>query len=166
MVTGGSGQVRDTVPAVVGWVIDKWQAIFGFIAGVKDRITATARGMWDGITGAFKSAINFIIRAWNGLKFEVPAIHVPGTDIGFDAFTIGLPHIPELAAGGIVTGPTLALIGEAGPEAVVPLNGRTLGGDTITINVNGSGDPRQTAVEVERLLARRQRTSGRKLAFR
>ena len=30
--------------------------------------------------------------------------------------------IPALAKGGIVTGPTLALIGEAGPEAVVPLD--------------------------------------------
>lgn len=31
---------------------------------------------------------------------------------------------PHLAAGGIVTRPTYALIGEAGPEAVVPLNGQ------------------------------------------
>jgi hypothetical protein len=46
--------------------------------------------------------------------------------------------IPALAAGGIVTRPTLALIGEAGPEAVVPLSGRGggggFGGDT-TINI-------------------------------
>jgi len=54
-----------------------------------------------------------------------------------------IPGIPMLAQGGIVTGPTLAMIGEAGPEAVIPLNragGMGMGGNTITVNVNG-GDP-------------------------
>ncbi len=32
--------------------------------------------------------------------------------------------VPQLASGGIALGPTLALIGEAGPEAVIPLDGR------------------------------------------
>src|SRR5690606_514997 len=36
-------------------------------------------------------------------------------------------RIPALAAGGIVTRPTLALVGEAGPEAVVPLDGQGFG---------------------------------------
>jgi hypothetical protein len=31
----------------------------------------------------------------------------------------------EMAAGGIVTGPTNALVGEAGPEAVIPLSGNS-----------------------------------------
>jgi hypothetical protein len=47
--------------------------------------------------------------------------------------------IPQMAEGGIVNRPTLALIGEAGPEAVVPLSkmsGMGGGGD-ININVNG-----------------------------
>jgi tape measure domain-containing protein len=35
--------------------------------------------------------------------------------------------VPALAAGGILSGPTLALAGEAGPEAVIPLNDSTLG---------------------------------------
>jgi exonuclease VII small subunit len=48
--------------------------------------------------------------------------------------------IPKMADGGMVTGPTLALIGEAGPEAVVPLD-RMGGMGNVTINVNG-GDPR------------------------
>lgn len=47
--------------------------------------------------------------------------------------------IPAMADGGIVTGPTLALIGEAGPEAVLPLNQAGAMG-SVTINVNG-GDP-------------------------
>ena len=47
--------------------------------------------------------------------------------------------IPRFAQGGIVTRPTLALVGEEGPEAIVPLGrgGRRGGGDTyISIEVN------------------------------
>jgi hypothetical protein len=63
---------------------------------------------------------------------------VPG--LGGKGFDV--PDIPMLAAGGIVTGPTLAMIGEAGPEAVIPLDrmGQMGGGTTVNINVNG-GDP-------------------------
>jgi hypothetical protein len=43
-----------------------------------------------------------------------------------------------LAKGGIVTSPTMALIGEAGPEAVIPLSGSGLGGG-ITINISNAG---------------------------
>ena len=44
-----------------------------------------------------------------------------------------------LATGGIVTSPTLSLIGEAGPEAVIPLSKMgSMGGSNITINVGGS----------------------------
>lgn len=54
-------------------------------------------------------------------------------------------EVPAMAQGGVVSSPTLALIGEAGPEAVVPLDRMPEmaggGGDTyVTINVSG-GDP-------------------------
>ena len=79
---------------------------------------------------------------------------------GPGSFTVNppdIPEIPKLAKGGIVNRPTLALIGEAGPEAVVPLNGsNTPGGNTyITIEVNG-GDPRA----VVEALKKYQRTNG------
>jgi SLT domain-containing protein len=46
-----------------------------------------------------------------------------------------------LAEGGIVTSATLAMIGEKGPEAVIPLDRMgQMGGNNVTINVNG-GDP-------------------------
>ncbi len=46
--------------------------------------------------------------------------------------------IPKMAEGGIVTGPTLAMIGEAGPEAVIPLSQMgNMGGSGVTINVAG-----------------------------
>ena len=89
----------------------------------------------------FKSVFNGIASAWNNtvgkLAFKLPD-WVPG--IGGKGFS--MPDIPMLANGGIVTGPTLALIGEAGPEAVIPLDrmGSMGGGSSVTINVNG-GDP-------------------------
>jgi hypothetical protein len=46
-------------------------------------------------------------------------------------------NIPKLGSGGIVTSPTIAMIGESGPEAVVPLGSGGFGG-SITINVQGS----------------------------
>lgn len=47
--------------------------------------------------------------------------------------------LPILGSGGIVSSPTAALIGEAGPEAVIPLNRMgSMGGSTVNIVVNGS----------------------------
>jgi hypothetical protein len=50
-----------------------------------------------------------------------------------------LAGIEGLATGGIVTSPTLSLIGEAGPEAVIPLSQMgAMGGQSVTINIGGS----------------------------
>ena len=60
-----------------------------------------------------------------------------------EGITIDVGGLATLAQGGLVTSPTIALIGEGGqPEAVVPLDrmGEMGGGNTVTINVNG-GDP-------------------------
>lgn len=66
--------------------------------------------------------------------------------------------IPKLAKGGIVTKPTLAVVGEAGPEAVVPLNkAGGLGGVTLNINnpsIRNDQDIRKLADEVGRMLQR------------
>jgi hypothetical protein len=58
--------------------------------------------------------------------------------------------IPALAAGGVVTSPTVALIGEAGPEAVVPLNKMGQMGN-VTINVSG-GDPQAVVDALRRYM--------------
>ena len=72
-------------------------------------------------------------------------------------------EIPAMAAGGIVTKPTLALIGEAGPEAVVPLSGRGGGmGTTINLTVNaGMGsDGASIGREIVDIIKRYERVSG------
>lgn len=121
-VTEGLSNVWNTVTSTFDRVV-------GFITGLPGRIADAARGMWDGITNAFKSAINGVIDMWNGIKFEI------------GPFGLDTPDIPHLATGGIVNRPTLALIGERGPEAVVPLNRMaTVGGGTvINVTINHSG---------------------------
>jgi hypothetical protein len=93
----------------------------------------------EGLAGVFKTLFNGIAKLWNNtvgkLSFKVPG-WVPG--LGGKGFDV--PNIPMLAEGGIVNSPTLAMIGEKGPEAVVPLDRYRGGGGNITIHVNG-GDP-------------------------
>jgi hypothetical protein len=71
--------------------------------------------------------------------------------------------VPAMAKGGIVNKPTLALIGEAGPEAVVPLNRNNMPmGNTINLTVNaGMGaDGNQIGREIVDAIKRYERTSG------
>ncbi|CAB4138689.1 hypothetical protein UFOVP335_7 [uncultured Caudovirales phage] len=90
-----------------------------------------------------KTIFNGIASAWNNtvgkLSFKVPS-WVPG--FGGKGFEV--PNIPMLADGGIVNKATLAIIGESGPEAVVPLSRAGEfgmgGGNNVTINVQGA-DP-------------------------
>jgi hypothetical protein len=66
-----------------------------------------------------KKALNtFVIEPVNAvLAWDPPA--VPGGTVGN---MLGVPAVQPMAAGGVVTSPTRALVGEAGPEAVVPLD--------------------------------------------
>ena len=137
---------------VIGLVIayKKFDAFRNIVDAVFGAIKAGIKGGMDAITtylsfvmGVYKAIFNGIATLWNStigkLSFEVPK-WVPG--LGGKGFDV--PNIPMLAAGGIVTSPTLAMIGERGPEAVIPLTGPNagagLGGNTVNINVNG-GDP-------------------------
>jgi len=90
--------------------------------------------------GIYKGLFNGIADAWNNTVGRL-SFKIPGWVPGIGGFGFDVPDIPKLADGGIVMSPTLALIGEAGPEAVIPLDRMGNGGGTnVTINVNG-GDP-------------------------
>jgi hypothetical protein len=119
----------DTFRAVVNAVVNQVASNFEFMAN------------------AFITMINVVIKGINLIK--------PGKDIGTlgqislgrmggdsgdgGANPAGLDY-KAMATGGIVTSPTMALIGEAGPEAVIPLSQMGNMGGGVTINVNG-GDP-------------------------
>ena len=114
-------------------------AIFG---GIKFWINEVTIPAFKLLLSVAKTIFNGIATIWNNtfgkLSFNIPS-WIPG--IGGKGFDV--PNIPMMAEGGIVTGgPMLAMIGERGPEAVIPLDkmGNMGGGGGVTINVNG-GDP-------------------------
>ena len=114
--------------------------VFGAMKWWINNVTIPA---FQTLLAVVKTIFNGIASAWNNtvgkLSFKLPS-WVPG--IGGKGFD--MPNIPMLANGGIVNSPTLALIGERGPEAVIPLSGPNagagMGGMNITINT-GVGDP-------------------------
>jgi len=107
---------------------DNWDTIWG---GMKATVSLVVDGI-KGYVNLLIGALNLMIRGANKISISVPK-WVPG--IGGKGFSLDIPQIPKLAEGGIVRSPTLAMIGERGPEAVVPL-GRG-GAAGITINILG-----------------------------
>ena len=135
-------------------------------AGLIDALVSALKGLGTAGLDIGKSFANAIIGFVNSnvidsinnlLEFTIDP---PGPGPTLTINPPDLPHIPKLAAGGIVNkrGGILAMIGEAGPEAVIPLN-RSGGmggmGNTITINVQGA-DPQA----VVRALQDYNRTAG------
>jgi hypothetical protein len=118
-------------------------SVFKFIGKAVSGSIDLIKSYFTGVLGFYKAMFNGIASLWNNtfgkLSFKIPSF-VPG--IGGKGFDV--PNIPMLAEGGIVNKATLAVIGEAGPEAVVPLSRAGefgMGGaNNVTINVNG-GDP-------------------------
>ena len=115
------------------------QAVDTMFSFIKTAITGSVefiKGYLNTVMGFYKSIFNGIASLWNNtigkLSFTIPS-WVPG--LGGKGFSV--PQIPMLADGGIVTGPTLAMIGEQGPEAVVPLD-RGMGMGNVTININAN----------------------------
>ena len=117
-----------------------WDTIW---TGMKTVVGAIANPIID-IINTVISAINGLLDAMRGISVGWEEKRVGGDKFGFTvpAFRFApfeglptIPKIPKLASGGIVTSPTLAMIGESGPEAVIPLGRGGAGG--ITINILG-----------------------------
>ena len=100
------------------------------IGKISDKVKQFGAKVGEVVGGAFKAVVNGVltfienfinapVRAINGLIDTIN--NVPGIDLGrLDEF-----HLPRLAKGGLVTGSTLANIGENGNEAVIPLEQHT-----------------------------------------
>jgi TP901 family phage tail tape measure protein len=76
-------------------------------------------------------------------------------------------NIPQMAKGGIVTAPTIAMVGEAGSEAIIPLDRLDgMGGPTynITINAGVGSDPVRVGEYVVSAIKRYERASGKVFA--
>jgi Flp pilus assembly pilin Flp len=147
------GDFKQAGKDLIGAVVDGMKNAAGVVSGI-------AGNVWDAVKGMLNGAIDKINAA---LEFT---ISLPGPDI-----TVNPPNIPHLAKGGIVHKPTLALIGEDGPEAVVPLGKKNAprggigiggGGDTYIFHIQ-SLDPAAAGAAVEKALIRLTRERGRPL---
>ena len=118
-----TGYITAPFTAAFGAVERGWNDLVGFIAGLPGRISGIASSMWGGILGAFRGMINGIIDIWNKLHFQTPSFKLPfPPHTSFPSVSIGVPHIPHLAEGGLITADGL-IYAHAG-EAITPA-GRT-----------------------------------------
>lgn len=126
--------------SVVAVISDVFGTIFGILGGVVDFITGIFTGNWkkawngikdifkniiDGLVAIFKFPINLIIDGINAFIGALNKIKVPDWVPVVGGKGINIPKIPKLARGGVVDSPTIAMVGEAGKEAVMPLEHNT-----------------------------------------
>ena len=154
--------------------------VVGLIAAYKkfEWFSTGVNAVINGIITVFETfangwiaVINTIIKGYNALPL-LPNIgllsEISIGKIGGDEATVagGGINIPKMAAGGIVNGPTLAMIGEAGPEAVIPLSrmGQMGGGMNITVNAGLISTPDQIGQEIITAIQKAQRRSGQVFA--
>lgn len=111
-------------------VQNAFSSIGSFFSGIWDTVQSifvnAGQAVGDAVGGAFSGAVNAVLETIedvvnsfidmiNGVIGIINKL--PGVSLGY----IGNVYLPRLARGGIVDSPTVAMIGEAGKEAVVPL---------------------------------------------
>jgi hypothetical protein len=151
----GAGTISD-------WIAEKLNSAKNLGKNVIDAAKSLGGDIWDTLKEGFGSAddwfkgminkmissVNVLIEKMNeALSFTVPK-WIPS--IGGKVWSVGMPTIPYLAKGGVVNSATLAMIGEAGKEVVMPLENNTgwindlasklnsgMGSGEIVINLGG-----------------------------
>jgi hypothetical protein len=133
--------VTYTWNAVIDFLSDKELAIYNTLISWGAQIANWWNGLWNGIYTAIENVwskiqaiINTILAAVSKVTGAVSGIAgAVGGAIGGAVGTV----VHAFAAGGIVNSPTLALVGEAGPEAIIPLS--AFAGGSSLAGVGGSG---------------------------
>lgn len=125
------GGILDFITGVFSGDWEKaWNGIKTFFKGVWDALVDIVKvplnfiiGFINKMLNGIVSMVNVVIRALNTLSFKVPdwVPGIGGQNWGFNIKELTAPQIPYLAEGGIIDQPTLAMVGEKGKEAVVPL---------------------------------------------
>jgi phosphotransferase system HPr-like phosphotransfer protein len=154
------GKTVNAVKTVFTQLWDVARFVFGAIKTGFETLKNLGASIFDGIGGAFKGVINAVISAMEkGLNFAIKGLNtiLDGIDKAAGPWvnfgTIPDVKLPRLAEGGIVTSPTIAMIGERGPEAVIPLNraGGMGMGNQITVNVS-SADPNAVVAALQQYI--------------
>lgn len=168
--------IGNVMRGISGTISNIWNAISGTLGNILNGISNTVSNIWEGIKNSISNAINgakdAVSSAINAIKglfnFQISWPHIPlphfsisGSANPLDWLKGGVPRIgiEWFAKGGILTKPTIFGMngnsvmagGEAGQEAVLPLNEKTLrsigrgiaqtmGGNTPTINITITGN--------------------------
>ncbi|WP_195952274.1 hypothetical protein [Clostridium saudiense] len=103
---------------IVGVFTGNWQKAWQGVQNI-------FKGIFDGLVNIAKKPINSIIDAINTMIKGLNKIKLPDWVPGLGGKGINIPTIPKLAKGGIIDSPTIAMVGEAGKEAVMPLENNT-----------------------------------------
>lgn len=132
----------------VGPIINSLEVVFlgltNFISGV---FSGNWRRAWfgvrqifesivSGLSHIFKAPLNFMIDGINKFLSGIGKVKIPDWVPGVGGKGFSIPRIPRLAKGGIVSASTIANIGEAGTEAVIPLQRNTQGLDMIAEKIS------------------------------
>lgn len=129
---------------ISNWWNGMWSGMISYFQGVFTGIGDFVSGIFKGVANGILSAVNWVIDMINGvidgINTALDGLRIAsGGSIDLHINQIG--HMALLAEGGIVSKPTLAMIGEGRePEAVVPLSklgdvaGKGKGGNTIVYN--------------------------------
>ncbi|OHQ24654.1 phage tail tape measure protein [Streptococcus sp. HMSC066F01] len=179
--------ISNILNGISGTVSNVWNGIKDTVSNVLNAISSTVSSVWEGIKSTISGAINgakdavsSAIEAIKGLfNFSISWPHIPlphfsvsGSANPLDWLSQGVPSISIewYAKGGIMTKPTifgmngnnLMVGGEAGNEAVLPLNDKTLGaigrgiaqtmgGTSPTINITISGNTIREEADIIRI---------------
>lgn len=144
-ISGVIGYLGTFISSVVGGIIGVFSGIIDFLTGV---FTGDWEKAWNGVKSIFqnianslggiiKAPINFIIDCVNGFIRGLNKIKIPDWVPGVGGKGINIGEIPRLARGGIAMSPTVALFGEAGREAVLPLDRNTSWMDELADKISG-----------------------------
>ena len=141
--------VEATIPELQT-VLDKIADMIEKALGVRPKVDITGRTTFiePTITPARGGTPAFDKRVLTATQSK----NIGNADLSNLSAQLAALNLPRMAAGGIVTSPTFAMIGEAGPEAVIPLGRGGFGGNTINVTVT-SADP-QAVVEALRRYTR------------
>ncbi len=173
-----AGTIKEWGSTIIGWIVS---TATGLGASIWDNISGFPGVVWTELkklAGEIKGwgvqLVQWVIDGIGSLPNAIGKALFSGVDSGGTgavppSMRANKPHVkvPIGATGGIVTRATLAMIGEAGPEAVIPLNSTPgssalggMGGITINVQAGLVSTPAQIGQQIIEAIQTAQRNSG------